>query len=161
MENLNNRKQSANNRKPLPQLQSTVIPNEKVEQLPTIEPIVLPTEMDEIGQMLNLLFSQSTEKVKVVTKRQILNLSISKDVMGLGSWYSSLRRNESDTLAFLEDQKSKGKKIDPSKVRVLLYPEKNEGFELFKKYKNEKEQSLPKFTANQATGIFLRACLAD
>lgn len=165
METLNKKQSTKKGNKttfePLPQLQAINIPEVTVEPLPTIEPVNLPSNDDELGIMLNQLFAQPSVKVRTITKRQILNGAISGEVMGLGSWYSAIRKDEKNTLAFLEDQKSKGKKIDPSKVRILLYPEKNEGFELFRKYRNEKEQSLPKFTANQATGIFLRACLVD
>lgn len=162
----NKGKKSSSNKdvKPLPQVQELPL-QESPQTLPTIEPITLPTDVDVIGQMLTELFATTKDKVKIVTKRQILNNAISRDVMGLGSWYSALVQDEINTLAFLEDQKSKGKKINPDKVRILLFhsskEEKIRGFNLFKSFLNDKEKELQKFTANQSTGILLRACLVD
>ena len=110
------------------------------------------------AELSKLLPSIETVKSVTVTKRQELNGTMKNDVQGLGSWFTSLRRNKAETLSFLEDQKAKGKKIDVSKVRAMLY----EGnFNLYRAYLNEKEQQQTTFTANQSTGIFLRACLAD
>lgn len=110
------------------------------------------------AELSKLLPSVENVKTAIVTKRQVLNHAVKTDVNGLGSMFTSLRRNKAETLAFLEDQKSKGKKIDVSKVRAMLY----EGnFNLFRAYLTEKESSQQTFTANQTTAIFLRACLAE
>jgi hypothetical protein len=110
------------------------------------------------AELSKLLPSTETVKEVVITKRQELNQTVKQDVNGLGQMFGSLRRNKSETLAFLEDQKSKGKKIDVSKVRAMLY---GGDFNLFRQYLNDKEREQKSFTPNQVSGIFLRACLAD
>lgn len=136
----------------------------QAENKPQAERVTLPESREEIAERLTALFavSEKAEKVKVITKRQILNGEVSKEANGLGKMYSAVVKGnlQGFLLDFLEDQKSKGKKLNPEKVRVLLTGEP-QGFNLFKNYLNDKEKGLTKFTANQTTGIFLRACLAD
>lgn len=124
--------------------------------------------MDERRAKFEALFLGKPEKtVRPVTERQILNGVLNEQVKGLGTWFSAVRlpENRDNLLAFLADQKSKGKIFDKSKIETLLNVEskeaKNAGFNLFRSYLNDKEKEKTTFTANQVTGIFLRASLAD
>lgn len=135
---------------------------------PKAQSETMPESMDEKRAKFEALFLGKPERIaRPITERQILNGRLNEQVRGLGTWFSAIRmpENRDNLLAFLQDQKSKGKIFDKSKIETLLNVEskeaKSEGFKLFQKYVNEKEQSKTTFTANQATGIFLRACLAE
>lgn len=121
--------------------------------------------INENQKALTLLFSaESVKPEKVKTERQILNGFLDTDVRGLGTWFSAITSRPDQVIKFLNDQKAKGKKIDPVKVSRMLYGNPETGkkdFNLFRQYRNEKETTKETFTANQVTGIFLRACLVD
>lgn len=116
----------------------------------------------------NALFLGKPEKTeRPVTERQLFNIDLNNQVRGLGTWFNAVRlpENRDRLLSFLADQKSKGKVFDKTKIETLLNTDSKEsktaGFNLFRKYLNDKEKEKTTFTANQVTGIFLRACLAD
>ena len=150
------------------QAQQQAQPKAQQQAQPKAQPETMPESMDEKRAKFEALFLGKPERIaRPITERQLFNNDLNNQVRGLGTWFSAIRlpENRDRLLSFLADQKSKGKIFDKSKIETLLNVEskeaKNEGFKLFQKYVNEKEQSKTTFTANQATGIFLRACLAE
>ena len=156
------------NKQTQPKAQPQAQPKAQPQAQPQAQPETMPESMDEKRAKFEALFLGKPERIaRPITERQLFNNDLNNQVRGLGTWFSAIRlpENRDRLLSFLADQKSKGKIFDKSKIETLLNVEskeaKNEGFKLFQKYVNEKEQSKTTFTANQATGIFLRACLAE
>lgn len=135
---------------------------------PKAQSETMPESMDEKRAKFEALFLGKPERIaRPITERQLFNNDLNNQVRGLGTWFSAVRlpENRDRLLSFLADQKSKGKVFDKSKIETLLNMDskeaKNAGFNLFKSYLNDKEKEKTTFTANQVTGIFLRASLAD